>query len=105
MNKVLVQSDSENLTDVNMSGGEFLEFVAKKSVTCEIGAELLGISEGDTSVDVCRKIEKSVRNNSDHVTEVLLAGLTAIAFGSESKDEMLESCVFAFGMADRAMAK
>jgi hypothetical protein len=86
-----------------ISGNKFLGLVAKNSSSCEIGAELLGIEDADSSIDVCKKIEKCIRMHSEHLTEILLVGLTAIAYGSESKEEVLESCVFAFGMADRAM--
>jgi hypothetical protein len=83
---------------------QFVGMVAKHSVCAEIGSDLLNLFPEDSSSVVCHKMETAIRNHPDHLTEIVMTGMAAIIFTSESKDEILKSFLLTFGVADRVMS-
>lgn len=73
-------------------------------MTAEIGADLLKIKNADTPHTIRSKIALASHRHPEHLMEIMLAGLTAIAYCCESKEDAMESCIFAFGVADSALA-
>jgi hypothetical protein len=93
---------SEISTDVNFTSGQhFLELVSKESLAAQIGQSVLMLKSSDSVKDIKAKMSKAVTNHPEHTEEILLCALTAIAVQSEDKDELLESLMMAFSLADK----
>lgn len=88
----------------NATSSQFIDLVAKNNTTAAIGADLLKLKPLDCLSAIRKKMDAACHRHPDHLVEIMLAGMTAIVFSSESKEETLESCMFAFQVADRTFA-
>lgn len=72
----------------------------QNSVTAAIGSDLLKIDPNDDTSTIRRKILVACKSYPGHLTEIMLAGMAALLCVSDSRDEMLENCMFAFRAVD-----
>lgn len=104
MSQVIEQQFETSQIASISTGHQFVNLISKDSVSTAIGADILNISEFDTNQTICQKISRASHTHPEHLLEVVLAGLMSIVYNSETKQEILESCVFAMSIADRTLA-
>lgn len=83
----------------------FFDVLSKHSMAIEIGLDLLEIDPTDTIPQIHRKIAKASRFNQDHLIEIMLAGLMSIVVLSETKQETVDSFVYAIGLTDQILSQ
>lgn len=104
MAHVVENSVVDQKSDASITCQDFVSLISQQSISAAIGTDLLNISEFDTNNMICEKIQKSCALHPDHLLEIMLSGLISIVFNSETKDEILESCIFAISIADRTLS-
>jgi ubiquinone biosynthesis protein UbiJ len=95
------QTSEVSIKEDFTSGQQFVGLISKESLSASIGESLLNLKKNDSIRDIQTKMRKAITSHPEHLAEVLLCGLTAITIQSESKEEILESMMLSFQLADQ----